>query len=130
MSGAQPKAAVIAGVVGVFAEINPKAIAVRQTQKWVDEVYPSLDELIPRIRKASVNREVVSLAYQGNIVDLWERLVEEDIQVDLGSDQTSLHNPFAGGYYPVGLSFEESNRMMSMNQSYSRKRFTKVFVGR
>ena len=112
MSGAQPKAAVIAGVVGVFAEINPKAIAVRQTQKWVDEVYTSFDELIPRIRKASANREVVSLAYQGNIVDLWERLVEEDIQVDLGSDQTSLHNPFAGGYYPVGLSFEESNRMM------------------
>lgn len=112
MSGAQPKAAVIAGVVGVFAEINPKAIAVRQAQKWVDEVYPSLDELIPRIRKASVNREVVSLAYQGNIVDLWERLVDENIQVDLGSDQTSLHNPFAGGYYPVGLSIEESNRMM------------------
>jgi len=84
MSGAQPKAAVIAGVVGVFAEINPKAIAVRQTQKWVDEVYTSFDELIPRIRKASANREVVSLAYQGNIVDLWERLVEEDIQVDFG----------------------------------------------
>jgi len=112
MSGAQPKAAVIAGVVGVFAEINPRAIAVRQAKKWVDEVYTSLDELIPRIRKASANRETISLAYQGNIVDLWERLVDENIQVDLGSDQTSLHNPFAGGYYPVGLSFEESNRMM------------------
>jgi len=113
MSGAQPKAAVVAGMVGVIAEINPKAVEVRYGQKWVDEVYSSLDELIPRIRQASANNEAVSLAYQGNIVDLWERLVEENIHVDLGSDQTSLHNPFAGGYYPVGLSFEESNRMMA-----------------
>jgi len=113
MSGAQPKAAVVAGMVGVIAEINPKAVEVRHGQKWVDEVYTSLDELIPRIRQASANKEAVSLAYQGNIVDLWERLVEENIHVDLGSDQTSLHNPFAGGYYPVGLSFEEANRMMA-----------------
>ena len=113
MSGAQPKAAVIAGVVGVVAEINPKAVHTRHSQGWVDEVYTSLDELIPRIRRASEAKEAVSLAYQGNIVDLWERLERDGIAVDLGSDQTSLHNPFAGGYYPVGLSFEESNRMMA-----------------
>lgn len=113
MSGAQPKAAVIAGVVGVVAEINPKAVHTRHSQGWVDEVYESLDELIPRIRKAVAGKEAVSLAYQGNVVDLWERLAEEDIRVDLGSDQTSLHNPWAGGYYPVGYSFEESNEMMA-----------------
>ncbi len=113
MSGAQPKAAVIAGVVGVVAEINPKAVQVRHSQGWVDEVFTSLDEMIPRIRKASENKEAVSLAYQGNIVDLWERLVKDNVPVDLGSDQTSLHNPFAGGYYPAGLSFEESNIMMA-----------------
>lgn len=112
MSGAQPKAAVIAGVVGVVAEINPKAVKTRYSQGWVDEVYTSLDELIPRIRKATEEKEVVSIAYQGNIVDLWERLVEEDIKVDLGSDQTSLHNPWAGGYYPAGMSYEEANEMM------------------
>lgn len=115
MSGAQPKAAVIAGVVGVVAEVNPKAVHTRYTQGWVDEVYTSLDELIPRIRKAVAAKEVVSLAYQGNVVDLWERLVEEDMKVDLGSDQTSLHNPWAGGYYPVGYSLEESNEMMASN---------------
>ncbi len=115
MSGAQPKAAVIAGVVGVVAEVNPKATHTRHSQGWVDEVYKSLDELIPRIREAVAQKEVVSIAYQGNIVDLWERLVTENIHVDLGSDQTSLHNPWAGGYYPVGLSFEESNNMMAEN---------------
>ena len=113
MSGAQPKAAVIAGVVGVIAEINPKAVHTRYSQGWVDEVYTSLDELIPRIRKAVAGKEAVSLAYQGNIVDLWERLVEEDMKVDLGSDQTSLHNPWAGGYYPAGFTFEQSNEMMA-----------------
>jgi len=113
MSGAQPKAAVIAGAVGVIAEVNPKAIETRHTQGWVDEVYNNLDELIPRIIKAKQNKEAVSIAYHGNIVDLWERLVAENIAVELGSDQTSLHNPFAGGYYPVGLSFEESNEMMA-----------------
>jgi urocanate hydratase len=113
MSGAQPKAAVIAGVVGVIAEVNPKAVEKRYQQGWVNEVYTDLDKLIPRIREASARKEAVSLAYQGNVVDLWERLAREDLRVDLGSDQTSLHNPFAGGYYPAGLSFEESNRMMA-----------------
>ena len=115
MSGAQPKAGVIARVVSVIAEINPKAIHTRHSQGWVDEVFDNLDALIPRIRKAMSEKEIVSIAYQGNIVDLWERLAAENIAVDLGSDQTSLHNPFAGGYYPVGLSFEESNRMMAGN---------------
>ncbi len=115
MSGAQPKAGVISGVVSVIAEINPKATQVRHSQGWVDEVFDNLDLLIPRIRRAMGNKQVVSIAYQGNIVDLWERLALEDIAVDLGSDQTSLHNPFAGGYYPVGLSLEESNQLMANN---------------
>ncbi|OUO37435.1 urocanate hydratase [Muribaculum sp. An289] len=113
MSGAQPKAGVISGVVSVIAEINPKATQKRYEQGWVDEVYDSLDALLPRIREAREKKQAVSLAYQGNIVDLWERLAEEGVQVDLGSDQTSLHNPWAGGYYPVGYSYEESNRMMA-----------------
>lgn len=113
MSGAQPKAGNIAGVVSVIAEINPLAARKRYDQGWVDELHDNLDELIPRIRKAMADREVVSLAYVGNIVDLWERLAEEDIHVDLGSDQTSLHNPYAGGYYPVGYSFEEAKKMIS-----------------
>ena len=113
MSGAQPKAGNIAGVVSVTAEINPAAAQKRFDQGWVDELHSSLDELIPRIRKAVAAKEVVSLAYVGNVVDLWERLAEEDIRVDLGSDQTSLHNPWAGGYYPAGISFEESKRMMA-----------------
>lgn len=112
MSGAQPKAAVIAGVVGVIAEINPKAVQKRYEQGWVDEVFTSLDELMPRIRKAVEAKEAVSIAYQGNVVDLWERLVKEDIKVDLGSDQTSLHNPWAGGYYPAGMTLEEANELM------------------
>ncbi len=115
MSGAQPKAGVISGVVAVVAEINPKAVHVRHSQGWVDEVYTNLDELIPRMIQASANKEAVSLAYQGNIVDLWERLAADEIYVDLGSDQTSLHNPWAGGYYPVGYSYEESNQMMAEN---------------
>lgn len=113
MSGAQPKAAVIAGVVGIVAEINPKAVEKRYQQGWVDEVYTDLNLLIDRALKASKNKEAISLAYQGNVVDLWEKLAEENIPVDLGSDQTSLHNPWAGGYYPVGLSLEESNTMMA-----------------
>lgn len=113
MSGAQPKAAVIAGVVGIVAEINPKAVEKRYQQGWVDEVYTDLNLLINRALQASKNKEAISLAYQGNVVDLWEKLAEENIPVDLGSDQTSLHNPWAGGYYPVGLSLEESNRMMA-----------------
>ncbi len=113
MSGAQPKAGNIAGVVSITAEINPKAVQKREDQGWVDEVYTSLDELIPRALRAMESKETVSLAYQGNIVDLWERLADENIQVDLGSDQTSLHNPWAGGYYPVGYTYEESQRMMA-----------------
>ena len=113
MSGAQPKAGNIAGVVSVTAEINPKAAEKRHQQGWVDELHTDLNELIPRIRKAVAAKEVVSLAYVGNVVDLWERLADEGIRVDLGSDQTSLHNPWAGGYYPVGYSLEESKRMMA-----------------
>ncbi len=113
MSGAQPKAGNIAGVVTIVAEINPKAVETRRAQSWVDEVYTSLDELLDRARKARAEKEAVSLAYLGNVVDLWERLAEEDIDVELGSDQTSLHNPWAGGYYPVGLSFEEAKAMMA-----------------
>ena len=113
MSGAQPKAGNIAGVVSVTAEINPAAAQKRFDQGWVDELHDDLDELIPRIRWAVAGREVVSIAYVGNVVDLWERLTDEGIKVDLGSDQTSLHNPYAGGYYPAGLSFEESKAMMT-----------------
>lgn len=113
MSGAQPKAGNIAGVVSVTAEINPLAARKRYDQGWVDELHENLDELIPRIRKAMENKETVSLAYVGNVVDLWERLADENIPVDLGSDQTSLHNPWAGGYYPVGQTFEESVKMMA-----------------
>lgn len=122
MSGAQPKAGVISGVVSVIAEINPKAVEKRHSQGWVDEVYTSLDELLPRIAAARAAKEAVSLAYQGNAVDLWERLSAEGVEVDLGSDQTSLHNPWAGGYYPAGLSYEESNRMMAENPEEFRKR--------
>ena len=113
MSGAQGKASVIAGVVGIIAEINPKAIRTRYSQGWVDEVYTELDPLIDRALQARENREAVALAYQGNIVDLWERLAKRGVDVDLGSDQTSLHNPWAGGYYPAGFTFEESNEMMA-----------------
>ncbi len=113
MSGAQPKAGNIAGVVSVTAEVNPLAAEKRHQQGWVDELHYSLDALIPRIRQAVEAKEVVSLAYVGNVVDLWERLAAEDVRVDLGSDQTSLHNPWAGGYYPVGYSLEESKQMMA-----------------
>ena len=113
MSGAQPKAGNIAGVVSIVAEINPLAAEKRHAQGWVDELHYSLDELIPAVKKAVDERRVVSMAYVGNVVDLWERLAEENVQVDLGSDQTSLHNPYAGGYYPVGMSLEESNKMMA-----------------
>ena len=113
MSGAQPKAGNIAGCVSVTAEINPKAIQTRHSQGWVDEVIADLDVLLERIRKAKAAKEVVSIAYQGNVVDLWERLAKEDVAVELGSDQTSLHNPWAGGYYPAGIGFEESKRMMA-----------------
>ncbi len=113
MSGAQPKAGNIAGVVSVTAEVNRKATETRHSQGWVDEVISDLDELCARVRTAKTNKEVVSIAYQGNVVDVWEKFDQEEIFVELGSDQTSLHNPWAGGYYPVGLTFEESNEMMA-----------------
>ncbi len=113
MSGAQPKATVIAGMICVIAEINPKVVDVRYSQDWVDEVFTDLDILSKRIVEAQKNKEAVSLAYQGNIIDLWEKLANDNITVELGSDQTSLHNPFAGGYYPAGLTLEESNKMMT-----------------
>ena len=113
MSGAQPKAGNIAGVVSVIAEVNPKAIITRHSQGWVDEVHSDLSELVMRVRKASGDGEAVSLAYQGNIVDLWERFADEELWADLGSDQTSLHNPWAGGYYPAGISFDEANTLMA-----------------
>ena len=128
MSGAQPKAAKIAGLVSVTAEINPKAVHTRHSQGWVDEVFDDLDVLIPRVKAAQANKEAVSLAYQGNIVDLWERLVKENMPVDIGSDQSSLHNPWAGGYYPVGLSLEESNQLMASNPDKFKEEVQKTLV--
>jgi len=113
MSGAQPKAGNIAGVISVIAEVNPKAIRTRHSQGWVDEVYDDMPLLISRVRKAKKAGEAVSLAWHGNIVDLWERFADEELWADLGSDQTSLHNPWAGGYYPAGITFEEAGIMMS-----------------
>lgn len=113
MSGAQPKAGNIAGCISITAEINPKATHTRHSQGWVDEVIDDLDKLVERVKVARKKKETVSIAYQGNVVDVWERFAEGDIPVELGSDQTSLHNPWAGGYYPVGVSFEESKRMMA-----------------
>ena len=113
MSGAQPKAGDIAGCISVVAEVNPKATYKRHEQGWVKEVITDLDELVARVNKAKSNKEVVSIAYLGNVVDVWEKFNKENILVDLGSDQTSLHNPWAGGYYPVGLSYEEANEMMA-----------------
>ncbi len=122
MSGAQAKATVIVGGICVVAEINPKAIKTRHSQGWIDEIYTNLDELFIRLEKARKMKEAVSLAYQGNIVDLWEALVKNGIQIDLGSDQTSLHNPWSGGYYPAGLSFEESNELMVNDPGLFRER--------
>lgn len=115
MSGAQPKAGNIAGVVSVIAEVNPKAVNTRHSQGWVDEVISKIDELCIRVRLALKNGEIVSIAYIGNVVEVWEAFLKEGIFIDLGSDQTSLHNPLAGGYYPHGLTFEESNEMMAGN---------------
>lgn len=122
MSGAQPKAAKISGCISVIAEVNPKAISMRHSQGWVDEVISDIDVLVRRILKAKKEREVISIAFHGNIVDLWEKLADEKIKVDLGSDQTSLHNPWAGGYYPAGLTFEESNRMIAENPEKFREK--------
>ena len=121
MSGAQPKAGNIAGVVSVVAEINPLAAKKRYDQGWVDELHDNLDELIPAIRKNVDEKRTVSMAYVGNVVDLWERLADEGVHVDIGSDQTSLHNPWAGGYYPADLTLEESKQMMAENPDEFRK---------
>ncbi|MDC8104420.1 urocanate hydratase [Chryseobacterium sp. B21-037] len=115
MSGAQPKAGNIAGCITVCAEVNPKITKIRHEQKWVNEIHENVDELVARVRKAQENKETVSLAYLGNVVEVWEKFDEEGLKIDIGSDQTSLHNPWAGGYYPVGQSFEESNTMMAEN---------------
>ncbi|MBE0391489.1 urocanate hydratase [Flavobacterium sp. PL002] len=115
MSGAQPKAGNIAGCITVCAEVNPKITHIRHSQGWINEVFEDLDQLVSRVALAKANNEVVSLAYLGNVVDVWEKFDQENISIDLGSDQTSLHNPWAGGYYPVGISFEESNKLMTEN---------------
>jgi len=115
MSGAQPKAGNIAGCVTVCAEVNPKITHIRHSQGWINEVIEDINELVPRVKKALENQEVVSIAYLGNVVDIWERFDQENLHIDLGSDQTSLHNPWAGGYYPVGISFEDANTLMAEN---------------
>lgn len=122
MSGAQPKAGNIAGCVTVCAEVNKKATDTRHSQGWVDEVISDLNELVERVREAVAAKETVSIAYDGNIVEVWEKFAEENIKIDLGSDQTSLHNPWAGGYYPVGLSYEEANEMMAKNPELFKKK--------
>ena len=128
MSGAQPKASVIAKGVCIVAEINPEATYKRHSQGWVDEVFKDLDQLIDRALIAKENKEAVSIAYDGNIVDLWEKLVERQIKIELGSDQTSLHNPWAGGYYPVGFSYSESNKMMVENPKRFKKEVEKTLI--
>jgi urocanate hydratase len=128
MSGAQPKAGKISGLVTVVAEINAKAVKTRHSQGWVDEVYEDLSKLMGRIKIARSSKEAISLAYQGNVVDLWEKLVEEKMNVDIGTDQTSLHNPWAGGYYPVGLSYEQSNEMMAKDPAQFKKEVQKTLV--
>ena len=115
MSGAQPKAGNIAGCITVCAEVNPKITHIRHSQGWINEVIEDLDELVSRVALAKANKEVVSIAYLGNVVDVWEKFDQENIHIDLGSDQTSLHNPWAGGYYPIGITFEEANDMMANN---------------
>ncbi len=128
MSGAQPKAGNIAGCVSVTAEINPKAVHTRHSQGWVDEVVKDIDALCERVKLAKANKEVVSIAYEGNIVDVWEAFDKNDIYVDLGSDQTSLHNPWAGGYYPVGMTLEESNDMMANDPDSFKKKVQDTLV--
>ncbi|WP_343799659.1 urocanate hydratase [Gaetbulibacter jejuensis] len=115
MSGAQPKAGNIAGCITICAEVNPKITQIRLDQGWIDEKISDLDELVARVQKAQTNKETISIAYLGNVVEVWEKFDESNIHIDLGSDQTSLHNPWAGGYYPVGISFEDANNMMANN---------------
>lgn len=128
MSGAQPKAANIAGCISVTAEVNPKASRKRHQQGWVDEIIDNADELVARVQKAKAEKEVVSIAYEGNIVEVWEVFDEKGIEIDLGSDQTSLHNPWAGGYYPVGMSYEEANRLMSEEPEQFKEEIKKTLI--
>lgn len=125
MSGAQPKAGNIAGCVTVCAEVNKKATEIRHSQGWVDEVISDLEKLSKRVKEALANKETVSIAYDGNVVEVWEKFHKENIKIDLGSDQTSLHNPWAGGYYPVGLTYEEANEMMANNPEEFKKEVQK-----
>lgn len=122
MSGAQPKAGNIAGCITVCAEVNPKITKIRHEQKWVDEIHENLDELVERVREAQENKETVSLAFLGNVVEVWEKFAAEGLKIEIGSDQTSLHNPWAGGYYPVGISFEDANKMMAENPELFREK--------
>ena len=126
MSGAQPKAGNIAGCITVCAEVNPKITHIRHSQGWINEIVEDITSLVARVRKALENQEVLSIAYLGNIVDVWERFDQENLHIDLGSDQTSLHNPWAGGYYPVGFSFEESNNLMADNPETFKKEVQKT----
>jgi urocanate hydratase len=128
MSGAQPKAGNIAGCITICAEVNPKITKIRHEQGWINEVIEKVEDLVIRVRKAQAQKEVVSIAYLGNIVDVWERFDSENIHIDLGSDQTSLHNPWAGGYYPVGLSFEESNELMAINPELFKTKVKETLV--
>jgi len=128
MSGAQPKAGSIAGCITVCADVNPKITKIRHEQGWVNEIIEDLDELANRVRIAQSNEEVVSIAYLGNIVDVWEKFDIENIHIDLGSDQTSLHNPWAGGYYPVGISFEEANELMASNPQEFKEKVQQTLV--
>jgi urocanate hydratase len=126
MSGAQPKAGTIAGCITVCAEVNPKITRIRHEQGWIHEIIENIDALVTRVRKAQETKEVVSIAYLGNIVDVWERFDAENLHIDLGSDQTSLHNPWAGGYYPMGYSFEESNDLMANHPEKFREEVQKT----
>ena len=128
MSGAQPRATEIAGGICLVAEVNPRAIQTRHSQGWVSEVYADLDKLLLRMEKARKSREAISLAYQGNVVDLWEKLVKEDVEILLGSDQTSLHNPYGGGYYPAGMSFEKAGSMMAEDPEVFRQEVQSTLV--
>src|SRR5690606_18607039 len=128
MSGAQPKAGNIAGCITVCAEVNAAAATKRHEQGWVDELFYAMDELVARVKQAIFNKEVVALAYVGNVVEVWEEFYAQDIFITVGSDQTSLHNPWSGGYYPVGISFEESNRLIAEHPEEFRKQVQLTLV--
>ena len=130
MSGAQPKAGTIAGCITVCAEVNPMAARKRHEQGWVDELHTDLDSLVDRTRKAIENGETVSLAYLGNVVHVWERFADDAIPLALGSDQTSLHNPWAGGYYPANLSFDEANELMARDPATFKEKVQALITAR